>query len=215
MNKTINSKLGGYPFTIDDDAFDHLNDYLLKIKKHFKTSEGYNEILEDIENRIAELLDERNKTKTIVNLEDVKTVVAIMGTPEDFGAEASDSKVTSRSFAYRTGKKLFRDPDNKIIGGVCSGIADYFGIPDPIWVRIGFAIAGFSAGLGVPVYLLLWAIVPEAKSPADFLAMKGEPVNVQNIARIVEEQGEQSADQRAEMGQDWKDTGASPVVSLF
>jgi phage shock protein PspC (stress-responsive transcriptional regulator) len=205
MNKTININLGGYPFTIDEDAYAFLNDYLQKIKHHFHHSEGYEDIIQDIENRIAELLEERLKTKAILGLEDVKTVIAIMGTPEEFGAEAMEEDGPGSSQReYRTGKRLFRDPNDKIIGGVCSGVAAYFGITDPLWVRIGFAIVGFSAGIGVPIYLLLWALVPEAKSPADYLAMKGEPVNVQNIAKMVEEQVEMLSDQISELGEDWK-----------
>ena len=207
MNKTININLSGYPFTIDEDAFACLDDYLQKIRRHFRNSEGYEEITQDIENRIAELLEERLKTKAIIGLDDVKTVIAVMGTPEEFGAEAMQEdtpKGKQREHQYRTGKRLFRDPNDKVIGGVCSGMAAYFGIPDPLWVRIGFAIVGFSGGLGVLIYLLLWALVPVAKSPTDYLAMKGEPINVQNIAKIVEQQVEMISDQISEIGQDWK-----------
>ena len=206
MNKTHNINLGGYPFTIDDDAYKHLQDYLEKINKHFATSEGFEEIVDDIETRMAELLFDRIKTKSIVTMEDVKNAITIMGTPEEFGAEAfgSDAAFESTKRKYKTGKRLFRDPDDKMIGGLCSGLASYFGIQEVLWVRIAFAIAALVGGIGLPLYLIMWAIVPEAKTPKDFLAMRGEPINVTNIAKIVEEQVDQISDQLSEIGNDWK-----------
>ncbi len=204
MNKTNNINVGGFPFVIDDDAFDYLDDYLKKIDKHFRHAEGYEEIVEDIERRMAELLNDRLKNKRIVSREDVAHAISVLGTPEDFGASDSFEYETYEGNDYQTGKKLYRDPDDKIIGGVCSGLAAYFGVQDPIWVRIVFALAALGAGVGVPLYLLMWALVPEAKTPRDFLAMRGEPINVKNIARIVEEQVEHIADQLSELGNDWK-----------
>lgn len=206
MNKTHNINVGGYPFTIDDDAYTSLENYLAKIEAHFKRSEGAEEILEDIERRMAELLQERTKNKKIVSRDDIHQVITIMGTPEDFDTasefEEADGNITGRE--YKTGKKLYRDPDDKLIGGVCSGLAAYFGIQDPIWVRIAFALVALGGGLGIPIYLLLWALVPVAETPGDFLAMRGEKINVKNIAKIVEEQVENISEQLSEIGQDWK-----------
>jgi phage shock protein PspC (stress-responsive transcriptional regulator) len=207
MNKTHNINLGGYPFTIDNDAYEHLQDYLNKIHKHFESSEGFEEIVDDIETRMAELLFERIKTKSIVTMDDVNNAISIMGTPEEFGAEAFGGESSSNGplkRKYKTGKRLFRDPDDKIIGGLCSGLASYFGITEVLWVRIAFAVAALVGGIGLPLYLIMWAIVPEAKTPKDFLAMRGEPINVTNIAKIVEEQVEQISDQLSEIGNDWK-----------
>jgi len=134
-------------------------------------------------------------------------VIAILGTPKDFGAgsdEYDDFEESSSGPEYKTGRKLFRDPDDKVIGGVCSGLAAYFGIQDPIWVRVAFAIVAIGGGLGFPIYILLWALVPVAETPGDFLAMRGQKINVRNIAKIVEEQVEQISDQLSEIGQDWK-----------
>lgn len=207
MNKTHNINVGGYPFTIDDEAYLSLEKYLGKIESHFRRSEGYEEIIDDIERRIAELLEERTKTKKIVSNEDINQVIRILGTPEDFRT-TSDFEDDETEFPsgreYKTGKKLYRDPDDKIIGGVCGGLAAYFGIQDPIWVRIAFALVALGGGLGIPIYLLLWALVPVAETPGDFLAMRGERINVKNIARIVEEQVEHLSDQLSGIGQDWK-----------
>ncbi|MCB0689901.1 MAG: PspC domain-containing protein [Saprospiraceae bacterium] len=207
MNKTYNINIGGYPFTIDDDAYAILHSYLNKIEGHFRRSEGCDEILEDIERRIAELLEQRLKSKKIVAKDDINQVISILGTPEDFGAASEDGAIYDEPVSgreYKTGKKLYRDPDDKVIGGVCSGLAAYFGIQEPVWVRVAFALIFFAGGLSVPIYILLWALVPVAQTPGDFLAMRGEKINVRNIAKIVEEQVEQISDQLSEIGQDWK-----------
>lgn len=204
MNKTNNVNIGGFPFTIDDDAYAHLQKYLDKIENHFRHSEGYEEIIDDIENRMAELLNERIRNKRIVSMEDVEHAIGILGTTADFGADDFTESGSAFDSSYKTGKKLFRDPDDKIIGGVCSGLAAYFGIQDPIWVRIGFAILALGAGIGIPLYLLMWALVPEALTPKDFLSMRGEPINVNNIAKIVEDQVENISGQLSELGNDWK-----------
>jgi phage shock protein PspC (stress-responsive transcriptional regulator) len=203
MNKTHNTNIGGFPFTIDSDAYTALEDYLAKIETHFRRSEGYQEIIGDIERRVAELLQDRLKTRQIVSIEDIHHVIGILGTPKDFGAADLDHE-EMHDREYKTGKKLFRDPDDKVIGGVCGGLAAYFGIQDPIWVRVLLVVAAASGGVGVPIYLLLWALVPVAETPGDFLLMRGEPINVTNIARIVEEQVEHISDQISEFGNDWK-----------
>ncbi len=197
MNKILTINLGGYPYTIDDDAYEILSRYLDRLRRHFRANQSYTEIIGDIENRLAEIFSEKLGTRTIIATKDVEDAISIMGTPEEFGAEASEGQsATGGSNTayerlrqdYRTGKRLFRDPDDKVFGGVCSGIAAYFGVQDALWVRVGFAIAFFSFGVGFLLYFLLWIIVPEASSSADRLAMRGEPINVENIAKVVEEE---------------------------
>lgn len=200
MNKIFNINLGGYPFTIDDNAFIALDRYLSTIKGHFATSEGCDDIIADIEARIAELFNQELKGQPIVGMREVDKVIAIMGKPEEFGA-ASDSfdaddlhnqkKSSSNASwndAIKTGKRFFRDTDEKVIGGVCSGMAAYFGIHDPVWVRIAFVAGIFGGGIAIPLYLILWAAIPEAKTAGDKLSMKGEKINVSNIAKKVEEE---------------------------
>lgn len=208
MNKVITINLGGYPFTIDQDAYNYLERYLEVIHSHFRSSEGYEDIAHDIEVRIAELLQEYKGARLIVMLKDVKQAIAIMGKPEDFGAEpieeetfdtAGQSKKQSTS-KYRTGKRLFRDSDNQVIGGVCGGLAAYFGIPDPIWIRLAFIVFTLSGGFGVMLYIILWIIMPEAQTAADRLAMKGEDINVSSIARTIENQVNHLSGQLSELG---------------
>lgn len=210
MNKVFNINLGGYPFTIDEDAFEHLNKYLQTIHRHFRSSEGYEEITTDIEARMAELFQERLGNRPIVTLKDVNNVIAIMGTPEDFGAEplgeeapkSSGSK--SEKWKFKTGKRLFRNPEEEVIGGVCSGIAAYFGIQDPLWVRLAFVLLAFTAGFAIPLYLILWAVLPKAETASDRLAMRGDPVNVSNIGKIIEEELEHVSKKVSEFGDELK-----------
>ncbi|NND08938.1 MAG: PspC domain-containing protein [Saprospiraceae bacterium] len=207
MNKTHTINVGGMPFTIDQDAYTYLHEYLEKIAQHFSHAEGSDEIIDDIEQRMAELLDERTKGKQIVSYNDVSKAIAILGTPAEFDDEdyQVDDQRSKSSGEYATGRKLFRDPSDKMVGGVCSGLAAYFGIQDPIWIRIAFALAAIGGGMGAAIYVLMWAIVPTASSPKDFLMMRGEPINVTNIARIVEEQVDHITDQLSELGNEWKE----------
>jgi len=196
MNKIFNVNLGGYPFTMDEDAYHKLNRYLDTIAAHFAESEGCDEILEDIEARMAELFNDRLKTKAIVNVKDLEGVISIMGRPEDFGASPIEDEpiYNNRNSSRNTkskikvGKRLFRDGEEKVIGGVCSGIAAYFGITDPIWVRVGWFLSVIFLGIPLLIYPLLWVIVPVAKTAGDKLAMKGEPANISNIAKTVEDE---------------------------
>ena len=206
MNKLFNINLGGYPFSIDEDAYTHLKRYLKTIHDHFRHSEGYEEITGDIETRLAELFHESLAGRPIVTEEDVIKAIKTMGTPEEFGAETAGQEAgtgTESETNYRTGKRLFRNEDDKVIAGVCSGISAYFGISDPLWVRLAFVIIVLTAGFGIPLYLILWAIIPKAKTAADYLAMRGEPINVSNIARVIETEARNLSDKISEIGQDW------------
>ncbi|MEQ8703379.1 MAG: PspC domain-containing protein [Phaeodactylibacter sp.] len=208
MNKVQQINLGGVPFTIDEDALEHLTRYLNTIHAHFRQSDGYEEITQDIEARLAELFREGMGQRQIVILKDVKDAIVIMGTPEDFGAEPMDEPVGSEEpkrkraheSDYRTGRRLFRNPEDEVIGGVCSGIAAYFGINDPLWIRLLFIVVTISGGFGVPAYIILWAILPKAESASDRLAMRGEPINVSNIGRIIEEEIEHISYKVSEIG---------------
>ncbi len=198
MNKVLNINVGRYPFSIDDIAYEKLDNYLLSLQNHFSKSEGCKEIMQDIESRIAELFQEKLSGRSIVSLEMVEETINIMGTPEVFGTEwnqndeptasHSGEQQTTADWGIKTGKKLFRDPSDTKIGGVCSGLAQYIGIQDVIWVRLFFVLTAFAGGFAAILYIILWAITPEARNSADRLAMKGEPINVHNIARKVEEE---------------------------
>ena len=190
MNKTLTINLGGLPFIIDEDAYQYLEDYLRSIHAHFRSSEGYEEITGDIEARMAELFREQQGHGAIVELQTVKNVVQIMGTPEAFGAEPMGARAETKTEEgeYRTGKRLFRNPENKKVAGVCSGLAAYFGVEDPVWIRLLFVALFFGTGVGALAYILIWALAPEAHTAADRLAMHGRPVNVTTIGKQIEEE---------------------------
>lgn len=191
---TFNINLGGYPFTIDEDAYEHLKHYTDALRKHFQTYEGADEIIGDIESRMAELFNTRLENRQIVNINDVQAAIARMGTPEDFGAEPlfeEDLKYGKRESAsdynYKTGKRLYINPDDKVISGVCSGLSAYFGIEDPVWLRIAFALLVFgSVGFIIPAYIVLTVILPKAETASQKLEMRGEPIDVNSIAKAVE-----------------------------
>ena len=208
MNKTFNINLGGFPFAIDEDAFEYVQAYLSTIKNHFSASEGCDEILYDIEVRMAELFQEHLRGRTIISMKEVDEVIMIMGKPEDFGAEPMSeafnhkTNKNSSSSKINTGKRLFRDPEDKKIGGVCSGIAAYLGVEDPLWVRLVFIVLIFTGGFGILGYIILWALLPEAKTAGDKLAMRGEPTTINNIANLVEEELTQLGDKINEWSKD-------------
>ncbi len=189
MNKIQTINLGGNPFTIDDDAYEYLQAYIRSLKKHFNDTPGRDEIINDIEARISELLLERVEGKSIVSLREIREVIVIMGSPEEFGADPIDEKTFASDKGtgkIRTGKRLFKDPDDKVILGVCSGIAKYFGIEDPTWIRLAFALGIIGGGIGGTLYIILAMILPKAKTAADRLAMRGEPIDYESIAKNVQ-----------------------------
>ena len=188
MNDIKNINLGGFPFAIDIDAAHALEDYLDAIESHFRHANGSKEIVNDIEARIAEIFKERPKSLEIISIRDVNEAIAVMGTPEDFGAEIEDEDsydhIPKSEWVF--GKKLLRDPEDKILGGVCSGVSAYIGVDDPIWVRLGMAGLILGMGIGFGLYIILWIIMPEAETPSDRLAMRGEDINVDNISKEME-----------------------------
>jgi len=192
MKKTFTINLAGVPFIIDEDAYQLLHSYLENIKQKFNSSEEAAEILHDIEARFAELFSEYLKgKKEVIGVAEVEAATTTMGKPEDIaGSEATaeqPNNAQSKNFSQtKQQRKLFRNPDDKVLGGVLSGISIYFGIEDSIWLRILF-VALFFFGLGSTffIYILLWAIVPEAKTASEKLQMRGESVTLDNIQKEV------------------------------
>lgn len=190
MNRTITMNLSGIIFHIEEDAYEKLNKYLSTIRGYFNTTEGRDEIMGDIESRIAEMLQEKvSQAKQAVLLADVESVIAVMGKPEDFAAdnEQKETQPKQETVYEPRYRRLFRDPDDKLVGGVCSGISNYFDI-DPIWIRLAFAIALFVFGSGFLLYLILWMIIPVARTTAEKLQMRGEKVDINNIGKAVHEE---------------------------
>jgi phage shock protein PspC (stress-responsive transcriptional regulator) len=195
MNKTVNINLGGMFFHIDEDAYQKLTRYFDAIKRSLSNSSGQDEIIKDIEMRVSELLNEKQKTdKHVVGLKDVDEVIAVMGQPEDYIIEEDNQPHQSFSGnTNRKSRKLYRDKDKGMIGGVAAGLGHYFGI-DVVWIRLILILLVWGAGTGIFAYIILWIVVPEAVTTAEKLEMTGEPVNISNIEKKVREEFENVSD---------------------
>jgi len=193
MNKTVNINLAGMVFHINEDAFEILNNYLNTLKNYFKNEESADEILKDIEGRIAELFTERLNKKEAVSLTDVNEIITIMGEPSQYDDEIEQEKPQEQQHKeedLRKGKrrKVFRDEEGRMIGGVCSGMANYFDI-SVFWSRIIFFFLLFIMGPGAPfLYIMFWIALPSAKTTAEKLEMKGEKVNINNIEKNIKDE---------------------------
>ncbi len=190
MNKTVNINLAGIFFHIDEDAYLKMQRYLDAIKRSFTDSQGRDEIIADIEARIAELFSEKIKDeRQVIGVKEVDEVIDIMGQPEDYrlDEEIFEDEPKSSYQQAKSSRQLFRDTTNSYVGGVSSGLGHYLGI-EPIWIRIAWILFTiFSSGAFALIYVALWIFVPEAKTTADFLAMKGEAVNISNIEKKIKE----------------------------
>ncbi len=213
MKKTFTANLNGTVFHIEEDAYDQLQRYLANIRAKFSGSREAEEIMADIEARIAELFTERLQGRQAVSMADVDHVKQVMGQPEDYvdGDSGTAGATTGEHSADQAGprrrKRLFRDPDDKKVAGVLSGLGHYFGI-DPLWLRIAFLVF-LLAGWGFPAifYIALWILVPEAVTAAEKLEMQGEPVTVDNIKRMFDEGTEQVKAGASKMAGEARDLG--------
>lgn len=192
MNKTVNINLGGLFFHIDEDAFQKLNRYFDAIKRSLSNSSGQDEIMKDIEMRISEIFSESKETdKQVISLKDVDAMIAVMGQPEDYRIEEEegDTQNTSQNFTKtKSNKKLYRDIDKNILGGVAAGFGHYMGV-DSLWIRL-FLVLIVIAGVGFPIllYFILWVLIPKAQTTTEKLEMTGEPANLSNIEKKVREE---------------------------
>ena len=188
MNKTVNINLGGLIFHIDENAYQKLQNYLNAVKRSFSGASGEDEIISDIEARIAELFAEKMlNDRQVVGVKEVEDVIVIMGQPEDYMVDEDifEDEPKARDSKRSLGKKFYRDPENKYIGGVSSGLAHYFGV-DALWVRLLF-VATAIFGIGEIIYILLWILIPKANTTAEKIAMTGEAINISNIEKKIKE----------------------------
>jgi len=180
MNKTISINIGGLFFQIDEEAYKLLEIYLNSLKKHFENTDGNEEILQDIESRIAEIFQSRiEKGQQVILPIDVEEAIKILGKPDDLG-DSENKKEEKKEKSSNFKKRLYRDDDNKVLGGVCSGLGHYFNT-DPVWFRIFFIVALFIFGSSVLIYILLWIIIPKASTTEEKINMKGEPMTIAEI----------------------------------
>lgn len=202
MKKTLTVNLGGTVYHIDDDAYRLLDNYLSNLKHYFRKQEGAEEIVNDIEIRIAELFAEKiTAGKQVITVADVEEIIARVGKPEDFGVSNDESESqykTDRSFSPHQGntttRRWFRDPDNKLLGGVASGLAAYLDW-DVTLVRILMIILLFVPYCPMIIlYIIGWIVIPEARTAAEKLSMRGEAVTIENIGKTVTDGFEKVAD---------------------
>lgn len=187
MKKTFSVNLGNKVYHIDEDAYLRLKEYLDRIEGYFSDQKEREDIINDIEARLSELFAERlGPSRQVISLTDVEEVIRVMGDPQQIsGAEEQSRPTGGRSSGPR---RLYRDPDDRLLGGVCSGLGAYLGL-DPVIVRILF-ILFLIFGIGFLVYIILWIVVPEARTTAQKLEMRGDPVNASNIGRFMTEEFE-------------------------
>lgn len=195
MKKTVSVNIKGTNFQIEEDAYELLQDYIDRLTIALANEEGSQEIIEDIELRIAEICATKlNDTKTVIELSDIESILSTLGDPNDYveheDSETENSRNNSenRSTKDKSERRLFRDTENSMLGGVCAGFANYFNV-DVVLIRVIFILL-FFIGFAVPLYILLWIVVPKAQNTIDRLRMKGKPINVETVKEEVENAAE-------------------------
>ena len=201
MDKTKNISLGGFSFLIEENAYTALSQYLAEVRQHLQHNSDRDEIIFDVEQRMAELLKDRTANREVIMHQDVLYLIEVLGKPEQYVEDEEADKATNAApeataKAFSTNKPLYRDIDNRKIGGVLSGMAHYFNI-SPTMLRIAFAVClilsfvvsyrwiflfnGVSWAI-IILYILLWMIVPAAVTTAQKLEMQGAAVTLDSLA---------------------------------
>ncbi|MGJ8684108.1 MAG: PspC domain-containing protein [Nonlabens sp.] len=186
MNKTININLAGLFFHIDEDAYNKLQKYLGAVRRSFSGMQGSEEVMADIESRVAELfLEKRANEQQVISINHVEEVISIMGQPEDYEVDEEifegERRSTAQEMKSRFSKPLYRDTLNGYIGGVCAGLGHFLGI-DAIWVRIFFVVVSFiTFPFNVLAYIIFWIVAKDAVTTNQRLEMMGKEVNISNI----------------------------------
>ncbi|MCP4123348.1 MAG: PspC domain-containing protein [Bacteroidetes bacterium] len=197
MIKTLSINLGGIVFQVDEDAYETLRRYLDSLNQYYKYTEGREEIVSDIESRLAEIFSESLAKSgfDVISLGDVEEVIEIMGRPEDFEDDGEAYDTTTSTDGNDSGattatgsRRLYRDMDDGVLAGVCSGLTAYWGVKDPLWIRLAFLVlALFSGGTIALIYIILWIVLPEAVTNSQKLEMKGKQVNINNLEKKIRE----------------------------
>jgi phage shock protein PspC (stress-responsive transcriptional regulator) len=187
MKKTFTINISGTVFHIEEDAYEVLQKYMSNLKQHFGTSDEGKEITTDIEARIAEIFTEKKTDeKNVVTLDWVNQVIEIMGTSEDFSEEESEDEPLRGQTKRK--RRLYRDPEQSVLGGVCSGLAAYFNM-DLAVLRIIVVLSFFlTSGGAILAYVILWIAVPKAVNTSQRLEMRGQEVTVKNIEKFIKDE---------------------------
>jgi len=182
MKKVINIGIGGRSFVIDEDAYQQLEKYLEKFRDKIGMGVQTKDVMEDLEQRISELFAESLKSEQeVVNLSLVSKVISQLGMPD--GSPADDDFNSFETVNKVVTKRLYRDPDSRVIGGVCSGLAYYLNV-DVVLVRVLFCIAFMLGGVGFWGYIIFWIVTPLANTASKKCEMRGLPVTAENLRKF-------------------------------
>jgi phage shock protein C len=219
MQRIIQINIAGRLIPIEEDAFTLLKDYLTSLERQFKPEDSQ-DIVEDIENRIAELFTIRLQSGSpAIDRADVQKVKDTLGAPSDLhdtGGQQSSQGRSSHQYSgsFQSGgaqqfrsthDRLLRNPYDKMIGGVCSGIAHYFDI-DPVIVRLVMVVMFLTFGIGFIAYIIAWAVIPAARTPQEFYGMNnGNPMTIHDISRNVQEELNDLKKRGEQMSRELKD----------
>jgi phage shock protein PspC (stress-responsive transcriptional regulator) len=186
MKKQASVNIGGYVFVLEENVYEYLDQYLNGIRDSLEgTPEEIQEIINDIEQRIGELLSNKIiSNKDTVTREHIDEIIQTMGKPEDYKEPDSESKENSR---FESRKKLYRNPKDRLVGGVASGMAYYLGIDTTI-MRLIWLLVIFLTGIGVLAYIILWILLPNAGDRISYMEMQGEQINIENIKKKIKEE---------------------------
>ena len=187
MEKTLTINISGTVFLIEENAYEALQKYMVILQTYFGKDDEGKEIMADIEARITEIFTEKAGEKNqVVTLKWVEELIETLGTPENFSEEVGEEEPLAGQKTRK--RKLYRDPEQTVLAGVCGGLAAYFDM-DPVLVRlIVILLVLLTSGAGVLVYIILWIIVPKAVSTTQRLEMKGEEVTVKNIEKFLKDE---------------------------
>jgi phage shock protein PspC (stress-responsive transcriptional regulator) len=189
MKKTFSVNLGNRVYNIDDDAYVRLKEYLDSIEGYFSDEKEREDIINDIEMRLSELFSERlSVNRQVITFTDVEDAIKVMGDPREIGGEKGKAEPAYARHERSGGRRrLYRDPDNRVLGGVCGGLGAFLNI-DPVIIRVILVILFFFFGAGLLVYIIMWIVVPEARTTAQKLEMRGDTVNASNIGNFFREE---------------------------
>ncbi len=217
MQRIIQINIAGRVISMEEDAYQHLKNYMASLERQFLNEPGKDEIILDIEYRIAELFFSRlDAGAPAIDKADVQKVIDTLGNAADLNEDNNQQQAPKQSYLpvhympqdnyhHSSSRRLFRNPKDKIIGGVCSGVANYFDI-DPVIVRLIFAVLFLTMGIGLLAYILAWIIIPVAKTPADLGFMTtGTPMNFHTMQRNMTEELNDLKKRGEEMSRELRD----------
>ena len=189
MQKTINVAIGGCSFTIDEDAYKALDEYLERFKGALGSSSSNKDVMDELEGRIADLLKGKLGGREVVDFRMAQEVIGQLGYPHGYRPGEQTNGQNEYHYSGTDGekpaRKLFRDPDGKKIAGVCSGLALFLGI-DVTLIRVIFLVAFICGSAGLWIYLVIWVAAPEARTAAEKCELRGIPANAENIRRFTQ-----------------------------